>query len=225
MRTERLLFALLILLLASCSGSAPRQANLPDGASLIENAEYSQEYLLGADDLLEISVFQVDELSGRERVNADGYIRLPLLGNVEVAGQTRSQAEDYIAGLYSKDLLQNAQVNVDIVEYAGRQVTVLGAVERPGVYAIVGPTTLLAALALAGGPDELADPDEIIVFRGTGEGEITGYKVSLNSITAGEKSDPTILGNDRIVVPESGSRSFVQGLSDTLRGFIGFRYW
>ncbi|KAA1188919.1 polysaccharide export protein [Pseudohalioglobus sediminis] len=181
------------------------------------------DYRIGPADELHIDVFQVEELSGTEKVNSRGYIRMPLLGPVKVGGLTREQAEDLLSELYGESYLQDPQVNIDIVDYASRQVTVIGAVERPGVYPLKGQTTLLQALAMAGGMERLADEAEIVVFRTNASGEVIGYLVNLNEITAGDKRDPEVIGNDRVVVPESGSKSVIKGVTDTLRGFIGFR--
>lgn len=199
--------------------SLPATPETGSGAIVLPESDYR----IGPADELEISVFQVDELSGMEKVNSRGHIRMPLLGPVKVAGLTREQAEDLIAELYSQQYLEDPQVNIDIIDYASRQVTVIGSVVDPGVYPLKGQTTLLQALALAGGLDRLADEQDIVVFRSNANGEVIGYQVNLNEITAGDKRDPEVIGNDRIVVPESGSKSVIKGVTDTLRGFIGFR--
>ncbi|MEM1113383.1 MAG: polysaccharide biosynthesis/export family protein [Pseudomonadota bacterium] len=199
----------------------PEQSETSSSAVILDE----DDYRIGPADELEIEVFQVDELSGVEKVNSRGYIRMPLLGPVKVAGLTTEQAEDLLADLYGVDYLQDPQVNIDIADYASQQVTLLGAVDEPGVYPLKGRTTLLQALALAGGTERLADEEEIVVFRTNDGGEVVGYIVNLEEILSGSKPDPEVIGNDRIVVPESGSKSFVKGVSDTLRGFIGFRVW
>jgi len=185
----------------------------------------ADDYRIGPADQLEIEIFQVDELSGVEKVNSRGYIKMPLIGSVKVAGLTREEAEDLIAQIYEADYLQDPQVNIDIIDYASQQVTLLGAVANPGVYPLKGKTTLLQALAMAGGAGRLADEEEIVVFRTDFSGNVVGYLVNLEEIKAGAKSDPEVIGNDRIVVPESGSKSFVKGITDTLRGFVGWRVY
>ena len=233
----------LVCLVSACGGPAkkPAEAGSPEKVVGDESVEDmtslpavphtgsgaivlpESDYRIGPADELEIDVFQVEELSGMEKVNSRGYIRMPLLGPVKVGGLTREQAEDLLAELYGQTYLQDPQVNIDIVDYASRQVTLIGAVEKPGVYPLKGQTTLLQALAMAGGLERLADEEEIVVFRTNAEGEVIGYLVNLEEITEGEKRDPEVIGNDRIVVPESGSKSVIKGVTDTLRGFIGFR--
>lgn len=207
--------------------SAGERSLLPDVPDVGSGAVILSEddYRIGPADELEIEVFQVEELSGTEKVNSRGYIKMPLIGSVKVGGLTREQAEDLIASLYAADYLQDPQVNIDISDYASQQVTLLGAVEDPGVYPLKGKTTLLQALAMAGGTERLADEEEIVVFRTNAEGGVVGYIVNLEQIKTGEKRDPEVIGNDRIVVPESGSKSFVKGITDTLRGFVGFRVY
>ncbi len=210
------------------TGAGPRAGGelgaIPDGADKGSGFLLSEAgYVIGPADELEIEIFQVDELSGVEKVNSRGFIRMPLIGNVQVAGLTPEQAEDLIAQLYEVDYLQDPQVNIDISDYASQQVTLMGAVEKPGIYPLKGHTTLLEALAMAGGTNRLADEEEIIVFRTLGPGEVVGYVVNLEEIIAGEKRDPEVIGNDRIVIAESGAKSFIKGITDTLRGFVGFR--
>ena len=148
---------------------------------------------------------------------------MPLIGSVRVAGLTHEQAEQLIEEKLGKDYLQDPQVNIDIVEYVSQQVTIIGSVKEPGVYPLKGRTTLLQAIAMAGGPGPIADEEEIVVFRADNAGQVAGYIVNLEEIQEGKKKDPEVIGNDRIVVPESGIKSMIKGVSDTLRGFIGFR--
>jgi polysaccharide biosynthesis/export protein len=202
-------------------GTLPDVSTSGSGTVLLSE----DDYRIGPADELEIEIFQVEELSGVEKVNSRGYIKMPLIGSVKVAGLTREEAEDLIAQLFSVEYLQDPQVNIDISDYASQQVTLLGAVEDPGVYPLKGHTTLLQALAMAGGVERLADEEEIVVFRTNISGEVIGYIVNLEEITTGEKRDPEVVGNDRIVVPESGSKSFIKGMTDTLRGFVGFRVY
>lgn len=201
------------------------QLLLPEEAAAGSAAVIVREddYLIGPSDELEISFFQAEELSGARRVNSRGFIRMPLIGTVRVAGLSAEQLEDLLSELYGAKYLQVPQVSVDITHYASQQVTVLGSVKEPGVYALTGRTTLLQAVAMAGGTERLADQEEIVVFRTQANGDVIGYLVDLDEVIAGEKKDPEVIGNDRIVVPESGAKSFIKGITDTLRGFVGFR--
>jgi polysaccharide export outer membrane protein len=196
------------------------QISKPTGEFLAGSG--GDEYRIGPNDLLQVEVFQVKELSGQERVNARGEITLPLVGAITVGGLTQSEAEKAIAAALSKDFLHDPQVNIYIEEYTSQRVTVMGQVDKPGVFPLKGATTLLQAIAMAGGFDKLADTSEVVVFRAASSGEVTGYVVDVEKIESGDVDDPYVTNDDRIVVPKSGSREFIETLSSTLRGFIGF---
>ena len=174
-------------------------------------------YRIGTDDLVSVAVFQVPELSSKERVDSSGSIALPLVGAVEVAGLTPNEAEAKIAEVLGRDYLQNPQVDVFVEEYASRRITVNGSVASPGVFPVSGPTTLMQILAVAGGLTELANPDEIIIFREGEDGRLGAYIVNFDAISQGKIQDPLVAGNDRIFVPQSGSAVFFDRLTNMLR--------
>ncbi|WP_176722441.1 polysaccharide biosynthesis/export family protein [Candidatus Thiosymbion oneisti] len=177
-------------------------------------------YRIGPHDLLEIAVFNVDELSSEERVNEDGSIIMPLIGSVSVGGLTLREAEQRLADILGRTYLQDPQVNIFVSEYASQDVTVVGAVREPGVFPLRGRTTLLQVIALAGGVNELANEDEVVIFRGQGTPHAQAYVVSLDKIQDGNLPDPVLVGDDRVVVPKSGTVVFFKGIRDTLRGFV-----
>lgn len=180
-------------------------------------------YYIGPHDLLTIEVFQVDELSSKERVSQDGHIVLPLIGAIKVVGLTPSGLEMRIANLLREKYLQDPQVNVYVEEYAHQKVTVMGAVNSPGVFDLQGETTLLEAVAQAGGvDDEIANAENVVVFRPDTAGKLQAYVVNLEQVQKGELADPILIGDDKVVVPKSGTAVFFKGLTDTLRGFVTF---
>lgn len=171
-------------------------------------------------DLLKVQVFQVEELSSEERVNDEGQIVMPLIGAVKVAGLTPQDAEARIAAILGRDYLQDPQVDVYVKESTNQQVTVMGSVKKPGVFPIAGRTTLLQAIALAEGADPLAKEEEVVVFRADPSGSMLAYVVDVEAIKRGESQDPILAGDDRVVVPKSGTAVFLKGLTDSLRGFV-----
>jgi polysaccharide export outer membrane protein len=174
-----------------------------------------------AGDVLEIQVFQADELSTTERVSDAGAIALPLVGAVPVAGLTAGDAERRIAQALAKDYLQDPQVNVFVSEYADLEVSIGGEVNKPGVFPIRGRTTLLEGIALAGGTTRRAKEDQIVVFRAKpSNAGVEAYVVDLKKVQQGELQDPLLAANDKVVVPKSGSRVFLEDVRDTLRGFV-----
>ncbi len=110
-----------------------------------------RDYKIGPEDLLEISVFEDEKLNKAVRVSSQGNISLPLLGILKVKDLTAYELEREIRDLLTEKYLQDPHVNVFIREYRNQQISVVGAVEKPGVYDVKGQKTVLDVLALAGG--------------------------------------------------------------------------
>ena len=156
-------------------------------------------YLIGPSDLLTIKVFQAEELSGEVRVDQRGAITLPLLGNVRIAGFTQAQAERRLADLLGASLLQNPQISIFIKEFTNRRITVEGAVNKQGVFPVIGKITVLQAIALAGGLTKDARKESVALFRKDASGNRV-YYLDVNFIRNGEINDPFVMNDDRIVV-------------------------
>lgn len=126
-------------------------------------------YQLTTDDQIAIEVYGEDELRSAVRLNADGAVSLPLLGQVHLAGLTLNQAAARLTESYGKDYLVNPKVNVMLIGYAKRRFTVLGQVNRPGSYEMPegSPSGIdvLEAVAIAGGYTRIAAPERISVKR------------------------------------------------------------
>lgn len=211
-------------LLRSQYSTAPQPgAYGPGGPAVPTRFEESLDaYYIGPRDLLEVKVFEVEELSAKVRVNRRGSITLPLIGPVPVAGRTITQVEDLIEDYLAKEYLQDPHVAVFIEEFASQKVTVEGYVKKPGVFAMEGQTTLLQAIALAGGVDDIADTDEVFVFRNPYGGNRTVLEFDLDDIEDGKVRDPLLQGTDIVVVDSSSGRRLMRDVAGTLRGFIGF---
>ena len=120
-------------------------------SSFVESRE-SADYLLGPGDLLEISVFGVDDFNREARVSSSGSITVPFLGRITAEGITGAELEEALTRLIiEKDLIRNPQVSVFIKEYRSQPVYILGAVNQPGQYMITRWFTILDAVTLAGG--------------------------------------------------------------------------
>jgi polysaccharide export outer membrane protein len=109
------------------------------------------EYRVGQDDLLEITVFEVPELGTTGRVTASGYLSLPLVGPVRVSGMTSQELTTQIEAALRENFVNDPHVNVFVREYASQPVAILGAVKVPGIYQIKGQKMLLEMLAMAQG--------------------------------------------------------------------------
>jgi polysaccharide biosynthesis/export protein len=159
------------------------------------------DYRIGAQDLLEIKVFEAPDLNRSLRVSARGQISFPLLGSVEAAGLTAQECEallEYKLHKYMKD----PHVDVLVSSVESHPVSVVGAVKKPGVFQVRGPKTLLEMLSLGEG---LADDagDDVLVMRGAGwhlqDSPADGQEVANGQSTASEASlapnDPEDNGN------------------------------
>jgi len=166
-----------------------------------------KEYRIGPNDLLDVEILNVDNAKRTVRVNAAGYVTLPLVGAIAVAGLTQQQAEEHIAGLYGEKYLQNPQVSLFIREFTTERITIDGAVAKPGIYPLVGQMTLLRVLALAGGFGQIAKRDQVMVFRQGEKGERQVATFDVGKIQAGEADDPPIRGDDLIVVQRDATRA------------------
>ena len=143
--------------------------------------QYKGDYKIGAKDLLEISVFGLDEMNRTVRVSEDGKITLPLLGEVEVEGLTKTELEKKLSQLLEEKYLQSPQVTVFIKEYQSKRISVLGAVGKPGPYELLGRQTLLQLISEAGGLTEYAG-DDIIVIRQLQDGTNISLKISIDDL-------------------------------------------
>lgn len=143
--------------------------------------KFTTDYRIGPKDLLEISVFGLDELNKTVRVSEDGKITLPLLGEVEVDGLTKAEVERKLSRLLEAKYLHNPQVTIFIREYQSKRVSVLGAVRNPGPYELLGRQTLLQVISEAGGLTEKAGSD-IIIIRQHPDGSNTSLKIPIDDL-------------------------------------------
>jgi polysaccharide biosynthesis/export protein len=186
-----------------------------------------KEYRLGANDLLEVEVLDLENGKRNVRVNAAGLITMPLIGSVVVAGLTAQEAENLIASRYREKYLQNPQVSVFIKEYTSEHITVEGAVIKPGIYPLTGKLTLLRALALAGGFGQIANSSEVMLFRQDPNGKRQVAVFDVDEIRSGKHEDPAIRGEDLIVVQRDAGRrllkdSIFRDIVDSINPFSVF---
>lgn len=185
------------------TADAPRTGPPPPGQVIPD------DYRIGPQDLIEIQVYGIDNLKREVRVNSKGVVSLPLIGAVSLGGLTNQEAEALIAQKYEKDYLQDPQVSVFIKEYTSQRITVEGAVNHPGIFPIRGPTSLLQAIALAGGQGQLSDMNEVMVYRlESGQKKTLTYNVI--KIRGGEVPDPLLANDDVVVVKRSSDRVAVR---------------
>ena len=161
-------------------------------------------YLLSPNDVIQVKVYQEDDLETRGRVAQDGSLTLPLVGVVKIGGQSVEQAAAMIQGLYGKDYLVNPQVSVIILEYSKRNFTVLGQVQKPGSYEIPNEQAidLLRAIAMAGGYTRIGNPSKITVQRKVGDATRI-FKLDAESMAKDKNAKPfEIRPEDTVTVGE-----------------------
>ncbi|WP_299766841.1 polysaccharide biosynthesis/export family protein [Ramlibacter sp.] len=185
-------------------------AQQPAAAGPAQGAGLGMEYRVGANDLLEIEVLNLENGKRTVRVNAAGFVTLPLIGPVTVIGLTQQQVEAHVGSLYGQKYLQDPQVSVFIREFTTQRITIDGAVSKPGIYPIVGQMTLLRALALAGGFGQIANSTEVKIFRQGDKGERQVATFDIERIRAGTHEDPAIRGDDVIVVQRDATRALLK---------------
>lgn len=224
-RTLIRVWAALVLagVLAACASTgrigvpqpSPGQAlPIPDaarGAAFVDG----DEYRIGAQDLIEISVLGVPDLSRTVRVNADGRISLPLVGNVAAGGRTIPELETELAQRYQHDYLQRPQVTVFVKESSSQRITLEGAVKNPGIYPLSGRTSLLQAVAIAGGLDPLADLGGVVLFRRV-DGQRMAAVYDMRELRRGRIEDPRVYGDDIVVVEQSGSKTALRRFIESI---------
>jgi polysaccharide export outer membrane protein len=181
--------------------TAPSSQNLA-----MPNVMLGKDYRVGPNDLIEVDIFEMENLRRTVRVNAAGAVSLPLIGHVLVGGMTTQEIEARIAERYSEKYLQNPQVSIFVKEFTSERITIEGAVSRPGLFPLTGRITLLRAMAMAGGFGSIANTSEVMVYRNNEQGtrEVAVYDVE--KIRAGKVPDPQIQGDDLIVVQRDSTR-------------------
>jgi polysaccharide export outer membrane protein len=153
-----------IALAAPFTGAMPQEADDPARAFAAAPAGYD-EYRIGAYDLLVVEIFGQDELKSTRRVTEEGTITLPLLREVRIGGLTPHAAEELLERMFREQkLLVDPEVSVFVEEYVSSRVSVQGAVEKPGLFPLLGRRTLLDIVGEAGGLDEKAGK-KIFVLR------------------------------------------------------------
>jgi polysaccharide biosynthesis/export protein len=197
-------------LFAGCA-SLPNQT--ADGGSLSAFSATSgpgnSGYLVGPTDILDISVFQVPELSKSVQVADTGTVNLPLVGVVQASGKTASEIEKDLTRQLGAKYLKSPQVTVYVKEHNSQRVTIEGAVRRPGVYPIPGTLSLVQLIATAEGVDRDFYSKDVTVFR-TADGKRTSQVYDIDAIREGKAQDPQLRQGDLVVVDTSGAKSALQ---------------
>ena len=178
--------------------ASPNPPNLPGRAA----APSLSEFRMGPGDVLTINVWKEAELSRTVPVRSDGCISLPLIGEVRAGGQTPRQLEDALREKL-KDYVSEPEVTVMVQEMHSQKFNVLGMVVRPGSFALANPTTVVDAIAQAGGFRDFAKQKHVYVLRRNPEGTSTRVEVNYKEVIQGRNAaqNVTLEANDTVVVP------------------------
>jgi len=162
----------------------------------------STDYVIGPDDMLMITVWKNDALSRTLPVRPDGKVSLPLLHDVQAAGLTAMQLRDKLASAFG-EFMPNPEVSVTVMDVRSYRVSVLGEVQKPGVLQLKADTTVLEAIALAGGFRDFASPGKITILRKDSNGATQKIRFNYNRVVKDNRSEDnvTLKSGDVVVVP------------------------
>lgn len=161
--------------------------------------------MLGPNDVIQVTVYRDESLSGVFRLDADGTVVYPLLGEMRLAGETATEVSRRIREGLADGYLVDPQVSVFVQEFNSRKISVIGEVRKPGRYAFHEGMTLVAAIAEAGGMSEGAAQHKVVVTRSK-DGKETTFEVPFKAITRGRVPDFPLLPADIVFVAESAIR-------------------
>lgn len=199
------------LALSACS-TAPDAPRGEEAYALIPAPPaVARDYQIAPDDVLRIQIYHEPDLSLEDaRVTAAGQVRMPLIGDVPVAGLSAGEAADVIAGRLGDRYLVSPQVTVFVKQAVARRITVDGEVREPGLFPFAGRIGLIQAVAMAKGPTRAASLGQVVVVRQV-QGERQAAMFDLGAIRKGAAPDPEILPGDLVIVGLSRAKAILGG--------------
>lgn len=180
--------------------SGPATTPAPTDASAAK--PHDDSFVIGNDDVLAINVWKEPDISRSIPVRSDGKISLPLVGEVQAAGQTPLKLEKDIASKL-KSYISEPEVTVMVQQINSQRFNILGQVAKPGSYALANSPTVLDAIALAGGFRDFAKQKSIYVLRQNSDGGQSRFPFNYKEVVAGKNLSQNIKlqARDTIVVP------------------------
>lgn len=159
------------------------------------------DYVIGAEDVLDVVVWREKDLSAEVMVRPDGMVSLPLLNDVQAGGLTPEAFRLRVSAGAAK-FVESPSVTVIVKQINSRKVSVMGEVVKPGIYPLLAPTTVLQLLALAGGPTAFADVSDISVVR-TVDGKTTRLVFNYKEVARGRRMEQNVLlrPGDTVIIP------------------------
>jgi polysaccharide biosynthesis/export protein len=182
------------------AGASIDPARMAAPAAATKSAPPSTKtYLIGAEDVLRIVIWNNAPMSGEFSVRPDGAISIPLLGDLMVAQRTPQQVEEDITRrLVDGQLIRDPHVSVGLTAIHSKKYYIQGEVNKPGSYDLVVPTTIMEGLVNAGGFRDFANTRKIRILRGNQE-----FKFNYNQVSHGKNREQNIYlePGDIIIVP------------------------
>jgi polysaccharide export outer membrane protein len=181
----------------STNAAVGTTGTLPGGANTLR-----KEFVIGTGDVLAVNVWKEAEVSRVVPVRSDGRISLPLVGEIQAGGRTAKQLETEITTKLT-DYISEPEVTVIVQEIKSQKFNVLGMVMKPGSYLLTDPTTVLDAIAMAGGFRDFAKQKDVYVLRRATDGSQTRLLFNYKDVVKGVSSTQNVAlqSNDTIVVP------------------------
>ena len=190
---------------------SPASVSQPSGPAVTRD-----DYQIGLYDVLDINVFEIDDLHRQVQVDGSGRIVLPLIGEVQAQGRTVAELADDLRVKLDAKYVNNARVEVQVRQSQSEHVTVDGAVNEAGVFPLKGRVTLMQAVAMAKGPMGAdANVHKVSIFR-TVDGRWTRTQYDLAKIRNGKIEDPEIEPRDVVVVAGSKKQDILRTLGTVL---------
>lgn len=186
---KRMLIILVLLFLPSLSAQAA-----------------DNHYRIGEGDILRITVYDNADLTTQTRVSSSGSIDFPLIGKIQISGQTVADVTEAIRAGLADGYLVDPQVSIFVEEFRSQKVVIMGQVKNPGLYELSGPTTLVQLISKAGGVTP--DADETVSIRRSGNDSQSEQVISINLkkiLDEGNSSlDVAVIDGDSIFVNQAG---------------------
>jgi polysaccharide export outer membrane protein len=214
-----------ISLLGACADSpgGPIPYNQPLGAPDAPTiVPLESDYRIAPMDTVSVKVFKAPDMTGDYEVDLTGHISMPLVGEVEAANLTTAQLDERLTQKLGEKYLEHPDVSVGVKASTKRSVTVDGAVKQAGSFPVAGTTSLMQAVALAGGTSEDANVRRVAVFRTIG-GKRQVAAFDLLAVRRGQAEDPQIYPGDIVVVDGSAIKAMQKQILNSIPLLSVFR--
>jgi polysaccharide biosynthesis/export protein len=171
-------------------------------ASGSQTGRSDDTYVIGANDMLSINVWKEPDISRSVPVRSDGRISLPLVGELQASGETPRQLEQEIAKRL-QNYISEPEVTVIVTDSKSQKINILGMVNKPGAYLLTGSTTVLDAIAMAGGFKDFAKQKSVYILRRAPDGTEKRIPFNYKDVIKAKNVDQNIRleAGDTVVVP------------------------